>query len=189
MVTGEPEVDRVRGEGIAASDASVQAAAFRRLADEHLEAGYRLACAILGNPAEAQDATHDAFVQAWRKWHTLRDPDRFEAWFDRIVANTCKNRLTSSARRRTRALDNAIETAPGDPMGQALDRVALTVALATLSPDHRVVVALRYYRDLSVDQIAARLGLRPGTVRSRLHYATRRLHTALAEADDREATR
>ena len=186
----------MRGEGIAASDESVQAAAFRRLANEHLEAGYRLAYAILGNPAEAQDATHDAFVQAWRKWHTLRDPDSFEAWFDRIVANTCKNRLTSSARRHTRTLENAIETVGSgietpraDPMGQALDRVALAVALATLSPDHRVVVALRYYRDLSVDQIAARLGLRPGTVRSRLHYATRRLHAALVEADEREVTR
>ena len=76
-------------------------AAFRKLADRHLEASYRLACAILGNPAEAQDATHDAFVQAWRHWSTLRDPARFEHWFDKILVNTCRNRLRRASRWRT----------------------------------------------------------------------------------------
>ena len=70
-----------------------RAAAFVRLADEHLDAAYRLARAILRDPSEAQDATHDALLQAWRKWSTLRDPSRFEPWFDRILVNLCRNRL------------------------------------------------------------------------------------------------
>ena len=55
-----------------------RAAAFRTLADQHLDAAYRLARAILRDPLEAEDATHDAFVQAWRSWASLRDGSRFD---------------------------------------------------------------------------------------------------------------
>jgi len=64
---------------------TARADAFRTLADRHLDASYRLAHVILGQRAEAEDATHDAFVIAWRKWSTLRDPELFEHWFDRIL--------------------------------------------------------------------------------------------------------
>jgi RNA polymerase sigma-70 factor (ECF subfamily) len=56
-------------------------------------------------------------------------------------------------------------------------------AMAELAPDQRVVVALRFYRDLSIDQIAARLGVRQGTVKSRLHRGLRGLRTSLDQAD------
>lgn len=158
-------------------------AAFRRLADRQLEASYRLACSILGNPAEAQDATHDAFVQAWRQWSTLRDPARFEHWFDRIVVNTCRNRLKRASRWRTQDLSDDLVVAKGDPFGQALDRDLLAGAIAKLSPDHQLVVALRFYRDLTVDEIAKQVGVRPGTVHSRLHYAIKQLHRALDDAE------
>ena len=156
-------------------------AAFVRLADEHLDKAYRLARAILRNPAEAQDATHDAFVQAWRKWETLRDPARFEPWFDRILVNTCRNRLRST---RWQATDISAEVAlaTGDHAGRAEDRDVLATAIAALSPDHQIVVALRYYRDLTVDDIAKRLGVPSGTVQSRLHYALKRLHDAIDAA-------
>ena len=55
----------------------------------------------------------------------------------------------------------------------------ITQALATLSPDHRVVIALRYDRDLAADEIARRLDIPVGTVRSRLHYALRHLHETI----------
>ena len=98
------------------SDSGDRAAAFVRLADEHLDKAYRLARAILHEPAEAQDATHDAFVQAWRKWDTLRDASRFEPWFDRILVNTCRNRLRS---KRWQATDISAEVAlaTGDHAG------------------------------------------------------------------------
>lgn len=158
-------------------------AAFRRLADRHLDASYRLARAILSDPAEAQDATHDAFVQAWRRWSTLRDPAKFEHWFSRILVNTCRNRLRSASRWRTQDISDDLKPAPGDPIGQALDRDLIGAALAKLSPDHRLVVALRFYRDLTIDEIARQLGIRPGTVQSRLHYAMKRLHATLDDAD------
>ncbi len=80
-------------EGVEGSGSSVRADAFRDLADKHLDASYGLAYLILGQRAEAEDATHDAFVTAWRKWSTLRDHDLFQHWFDRILVNTCRNRL------------------------------------------------------------------------------------------------
>jgi RNA polymerase sigma-70 factor (ECF subfamily) len=179
-----PEVSTMAGDQIVeAGIPTTRDAAFRQLADRHLEASYRLACAILGSPAEARDATHDAFVQAWRKWSTLRDPARFEHWFDRILVNTCRNRLKRSARWRTRDLSDDLAPAKGDPLGQALDRDVLNAAMARLSPDHRLVVTLRFYRDLTVEEIARQLGIRAGTVHSRLHYAMKRLHAALDESD------
>ena len=158
-------------------------AAFVRLADEHLDAAHRLARAILREPSDAQDATHDALLQASRKWSSLRDPSRFEPWFDRILINICRDRLRHASRWQARDISDEIATAAGDPFGQADDRDALRHAIATLSPDQRVVVALRYYRDLPVRDIASRLGIRVGTVHSRLHYALKQLHRLIDPAD------
>jgi RNA polymerase sigma-70 factor, ECF subfamily len=163
-------------------------AAFLLLANEQLDRAYRLARAILHDAVEAQDATHDAFVQAWRKWDSLRDPERFEPWFDRILVNTCRNRLRTN---RWHATD--ISPKPtlvtSDHVSGAEDRQLIAAAIASLSPDHRIVVALRFYRDLTVPDIAARLGVPVGTVRSRLHYALKRLHDAIAPADGQGADR
>lgn len=160
-----------------------RAAAFTRLAEGHLDAAYRLARAILREPAEAQDATHDAYVQAWRMWSTLRDPSRFEAWFDQILVNTCRNRLQRSKRWQAEDISAEVAAATGDPYGPSLDRDVLGAALQGLSADHRVVVALRYYLDLTIDQIAVRLDIPAGTVQSRLHYALQRLHASIDAAD------
>ena len=162
--------------------------AFVRLADDHLDQAYRLARAILRDPVEAQDATHDAFVQAWRKWETLRDRSKFEPWFDRILVNTCRNRLRTNRRQAT-DISAEVALATGDHTGQTEDRDVLGAAIAALSPDHQVVVALRYYRDLTVDDIARRLGIPAGTVQSRLHYALKRLHDAIDTADAKGAVR
>ena len=168
---------------VAASMVATRDAAFRRLAERHLERSYRLACAVLGNPGEAQDATHDAFVQAWRKWSTLRDPGRFEPWFDRILVNTCRNRLKRAGRVSTHELFADLPVADADAYAESLDRAAIERALAQLSPDHRLVVALRFYRDLTIEEIARLLSIPAGTVQSRLHYALKRLHAALDAAD------
>ena len=165
-----------------------RAEAFLRLADDHLDAAYRLARAILRDSSDAQDATHDAFEQAWRKWSTLRDPARFEHWFDRILVNTCRDRLRA-ARRLPTDISAEVAISSGDPYGQAHDRDVLANAIATLPAEHRIVVALRYYRDLPVDEIATRLGIPAGTVHSRLHYALKRLHASIDAADGKGTTR
>ena len=173
---------------IEAEPSSERATAFLHLADEHLDAAYRLARAILRDPIEAQDATHDAFVQAWRKWETLRDQTKFEPWFDRILVNTCKNRIRTGRREAT-DISTEVALATGDHTGYAEDRDIIGAAIASLSPDHQVVVALRFYRDLPVAEIANRLGVPPGTVQSRLHYALKRLHDAIEPADSKGMVR
>ena len=74
-----------------------RATTFATLADGHLDEAYRLARLIVGDASEAEDATHDAFVAAWRGWGRLRDPGRFDAWFGRILVNTCRNRCANCA--------------------------------------------------------------------------------------------
>jgi RNA polymerase sigma factor, sigma-70 family len=181
-------IELVDRPSVVAGESSARAAAFMRLADEHLDKAYRLARAILRDPVEAQDATHDAFVQAWRKWETLRDPSRFEPWFDRILINTCRDRLRAPSRRTT-DISAEVALATGDHAGHVEDRAVIGSAIAELSPDHQVVVALRFYQDLTIDDIAARLGIPAGTVQSRLHYALRRLHDAIDAADSKGSLR
>ena len=67
-----------------------RAESFCRLVDRNLDGSYRLAAGILGDRVEAEDAVHDAAVAAWRGFHELRDPDRFDAWFRRILVNGCR---------------------------------------------------------------------------------------------------
>ena len=163
--------------------------AFQSLADRHLDASYRLAQAILGQRAEAEDATHDAFESAWRNWSALRDTALFERWFDRILINTCRNRLRHPSRRRTQELGPASEGVGSDAYGPTHERALLAPALASLTPDQRVVLALRFYRDLSVDEIASRMKVRPGTVKSRLHRGLRELRKALDKTDPERTLR
>lgn len=153
---------------------------FRRLSAGHVASAYRLALAILGDDLEAEDAAQDAFTLAWRRRATLRDPDKYEAWFARILVNVCRDRL----RRRTRARHILNEMAPepvADPARAALDRDALGRALSALDPDMRIVVILRFWMDLTVDDIAERLGIPAGTVKSRLHSSMRQLRPAVEE--------
>jgi RNA polymerase sigma-70 factor (ECF subfamily) len=82
-----------------------------------------------------------------------------------------------------------MDLASGDEFGSADDRRAISDAIATLSPDHQVVVALRYYLDLTADQIAARIGIPVGTVQSRLHYALRQLRVVLDSAESKGIAR
>jgi RNA polymerase sigma factor (sigma-70 family) len=178
-VHGSLEVTDVREGRSSGTERDEQASAFIRLADEHLDASYRLARAILRDPHEAQDATHDAYVQAWRKWSTLRDRSRFEAWFDRILVNTCRNRLSRAGRTTPADISHELIPLGRDPIAQADDREVIGLAMRTLSADHRIVVALRYYRDLTIDDIAVRLSVPAGTVQSRLHYALERLQAAI----------
>ena len=76
--------------------------AFRRLTQSRMDRLYRLAAVLLSDAAEAEDAVHEAAVNAWTRWSQLRDESRFDPWMERIVVNVCRDRLRQ--RRRLRAL-------------------------------------------------------------------------------------
>jgi RNA polymerase sigma-70 factor (ECF subfamily) len=153
-----------------------RADAFASLLDQSLDRSFRLAAVILNSRDEAEDAVADASLRAWQGVTALRDPERFEAWFTKIVVNVCRDRLHERGHRpNILALE---PVAPGDDFGASVERAALHQALATLTAEHRAVVALHYLEGLAIDQIAAQLGLRAGTVKSRLHYGIRELRAA-----------
>ena len=160
---------------------------FLRLADRELGRGFRLAGYLLGNAADAEEATQEAILHAWKAWPGLRDPDRFELWFERIVVNVCRDRIRRQRRTRTVELSDVLGLRGPDPFADGLARDAVGRGLATLSPDHRMVIVLRYWRDLPVEEIAERLDVPVGTVKSRLHYALEALRDALTPADLTEA--
>jgi RNA polymerase sigma factor (sigma-70 family) len=153
---------------------------FVRLLDPHLAGAYRLAGYLLGDAAEAEDAIQEALEKAWLAWPKLRDPDRFGAWFDRIVANVCKDRLRGRRGIRPVELNEAADAAPQtDPFRAALARDQVGRLVRKLPPDQQLVVALRFWRDLTLDEVADRLDVPLGTVKSRLHYAMRTLRREL----------
>ncbi len=184
-----PGVDQHVGGGarivdIAETGDRDRAEIFGSLDEARLLQGYRLASLILRDRTEAEDATQEAIARAWSSWKTLLDKSRFDAWFDRILVNVCRNRMRHVRTLRVVSLDNAFEVAAADVHGSALARLTIEAAFAGLTPDQRVIVALRYWRDLSVPDIAERLGIPAGTVKSRLHYALKSLRTAIESAEE-----
>jgi RNA polymerase sigma-70 factor (ECF subfamily) len=161
--------------------------AFGSLVDARLASTFRVAMAILGNEADARDATQDAFVRLWRDLPGLRDADRFDHWFGRIVVNTCRSAARGRGRRWVRevaltAMPNAgegfdpaaeprdLRSNDDELVGRALDRLKLT---------ERTVLVLHYYEELSLADIASRIGISAKTVKSRLHTARRSLERAV----------
>jgi RNA polymerase sigma-70 factor, ECF subfamily len=157
---------------------------FMRLADVALLGSYRTAAYVLGDRSEAEDAVQEALVLAWRAWPNLRDVTRFEAWFDRILVNVCYERLRGRRRAPIETLSLDAPLPDKDSFASAIARDAIARALHALTPEQRIVVVLRYGRDLSIEEIAERVCIPSGTVRSRLHYALRALRS---ELDDEAA--
>jgi RNA polymerase sigma-70 factor, ECF subfamily len=137
----------------------------------------------------AEDATQQALLAIWRDLPQLRDPARFDAWSYRLLVRACY----AEARRirqwtpHLRLLPTD-EPATADEMGSIHDRDQLERGFRRLSIDHRAVVVLHHYLDLSIDEVAEVLGVPAGTIRSRLHHAMRGLRAAL-DADQRPAVR
>ena len=136
-----------------------------------LDRAYRLAGLILGNAAEAEDVAHDAAVRAWQSAGTLRDPASFEAWFDRIVVNACRDRIRRNRRLRFVPLEPDDDRPVADPFQALFDRDEALRAVRRLGPDERAVVALHFWADLPLTAVAERLGWPVGTVKTRLHRA------------------
>ena len=169
-------VDRAR-EG----DGEAFDALARTVGDRCMAIAYR----ILRDADLADDAVQAALITAWRELRTLRDPDRFEPWLHRILTHECY----AEARRRTRWSAD-IRILPVDreqDSGGILtvnDRDQLDRAFRRLTLEQRAVLVFHHYLDLSLVEVAERLGIPVGTAKSRLHHATAALRASL-EADAR----
>ncbi len=143
---------------------------------------------ILRDTNLAQDATQQALLDAWRYLPTLRDPDRFEAWTHRLLVRACYAEAKRERRQRCNlTLLTRGELSDPDTSARFATHELLDRAFGGLSVEHRTVVILVHYLDLTPTEAAERMGTPPGTARSRLHYALLQMRSAL-EADARLST-
>jgi len=155
--------------------------AFATLVERDGPGALRMASAILRSEADAQDAVQDAFVRAWRDLPTLRQPQRWPAWFRALTVHASIDIQRRRLRLREVDLDASAEPSEADALGGAADRDRIRRAMSQMSVDDRAVLVLRYVEDLEVPAIAATLGVRLGTAKSRLHRATMRLRASLGD--------
>ena len=146
---------------------------------------YAVAFLILRNQAQAEDATQEALVAAWRDLSALRDPDRFDGWVHRILVRACHREAVRGRRAGDVHVDvSTINLVQPDLAIDVANNDELERGFRRLDSDLRAVVVLRFYLGLPVPKVAEMLGIPEGTVKSRLHRATQTLRAAL-EADAR----
>ena len=162
--------------------------AFRYLVEQYKDVLFGTAVLMTGNRAVAEEQVQEALLSAWRGIRGFRLGRPVKPWLLRILVNA----VLSHQRRRvlpTVNLDgsgsdtaDSINPDPAETLDALENRLVLRRAIAGLSPDHRQVVALRYFAGLTVPEMARSLGVREGTVKSRLHRALAILRQQLAES-------
>lgn len=145
-----------------------------------VEPGLRLAFSMLGDRAEAEDATQEAITRAWKRLSQLRDRSQLRPWFLAIVANRCRNvrraRWFSTVRiaeifRPSRAADTDVE------------RIDIARAMARLPVGDRQVLFMRFYLDLPIEEVAVALAISPAAAKGRIYRACHKLRPDLQEDD------
>jgi RNA polymerase sigma-70 factor (ECF subfamily) len=166
------------------------AAAYETLVQTYQDIAFRTAYLLTGSAADAEEAAQDGFVKAYRALGRFRTGSPFRPWLLRIVANEARNRRRSAGRQAALALRAAGESRPGDAVPSpeaallgAERRAELLAAVNRLSEPQRLAVACRYLLGLSEEETAAALGVRRGTVKSRLARALEQLRD-VGEGDD-----
>lgn len=163
--------------------------AFAELAAQIGDRMYATAQHILHDAGRAEDAVQQAMIDIWRNLPRLADPDRFSAWAYRIVVRAAYAEVRQRRlwRRRPASTLDGRRSAP-DHAGRVADEDELASALRRISLEHRTILVLKHFNDLSNAEIADVLDIPEGTVRSRLHHGMRSLRAAV-EADARQAAR
>jgi RNA polymerase sigma-70 factor (ECF subfamily) len=150
---------------------------FSVLVERYQRVLYNLALRMLGDPEDARDASQTAFLKAWEKLSSFNPRFRFFSWIYRITVNECLNQI--DRRRRVESLDPTFslpsreDAAAGVRAREASEQVQQ--ALLRLTPEHREVVILRHFMEMSYVEIAGTLTIPEKTVKSRLFEARRRL--------------
>jgi RNA polymerase sigma-70 factor (ECF subfamily) len=154
--------------------------AFASLVHQVSDSLFAVAFRILRDTGLAEDALQNALVTAWRQLPHLRDSGRFDAWIHRILVHACYDESRSSRKfaANVRVLDVGNATSP-DSSRELADRDELERAFRRVPLDQRAVFVLHHYIGLPLVEVADTLGIPAGTARSRLHYATRSLRSAM----------
>ena len=160
--------------------------AFAGLVARHRARALRFAASMLGDRSDAEEALQDAFVRAYRSIRTCRTPERFGAWFLRIVLNRCRTR--AAVRRRGAALfvrdEIALERAAARSDGDPAWREEIDRALARLDALQREAFLLKHVEGLEYEEMARVTGARIPALKMRVKRACDHLRLMLKEGDD-----
>jgi RNA polymerase sigma-70 factor, ECF subfamily len=169
-------MDRVLVERASSGDRDAFASLVHQVSDSLFAVAFR----ILRDTGLAEDALQNALVTAWRQLPHLRESSRFEAWIHRILVHACYDESRSSRQfaANVRVLDIGGSSSP-DSSRTLADRDELERAFRKVPLDQRAVFVLHHYVGLPLVEVAETLGIPAGTARSRLHYATRSLRSAM----------
>lgn len=154
--------------------------AFEALIGPLVEPGVRLAYSMLGDRAEAEDATQEAITKAWRKLGQLRSGMPVRPWFLAIVMNQCRNVRRTRWFKTIRVSQRFEPAAAAEPDVGKLD---LHRALARLPDDDRQALFLHFYLDLPIEEVATALGISSAAAKGRIYRACHRLRPGLVEED------
>ncbi len=162
------------------------AAAFGVLVERYQEVAFRAAYLIVRDAQAAEDVAQDAFVRAQSRLASFRREEPFRPWLLRIVTNLALNEVRARTRRgglfgRVAAFARRDEPSPHAEVAASDDASALLRAIGELPEDDRVVLHLRYFLELPEREIALAIGTPTGTVKSRLHRASKRLRTVIED--------
>ena len=162
--------------------------AFRHLVEQYKDVLFGTAVLMTGNRAIAEEHVQEALLSAWRGIKGFRRGSPVKPWLLRILVNAVLAQHRRRAIQPVRLNDHGPEEPdyrnpdPAETLDALENRLVLRRAIAGLSPDHRQVVALRYFAGLTVPELARTLGAREGTVKSRLHRALAILRHQLEES-------
>lgn len=154
--------------------------AFEEIVAKTMRRAYSAALGLVGNTEDARDLSQEAFIAAHKARKSFDAERPFFPWFYRILRNRCLNFIRSSKRRKEISMDVLVEResteAPPDTLVVKKENVqALWDALFRLTPEHREVIVLRCFEELSYREISETLCISEGTVMSRLFYARKAL--------------
>ena len=170
--------------------------AYEQIVRAHQSIAFRTAYLVTGNAADAEEAAQDGFVKAYHALRRFRRGAPFRPWLLRIVVNEARNRRVAAGRRAGLALRAAsagqTDSTSPSPEAAALaaeQQSALLDAVNELRDEDRLVVAYRYFFELSEAEMATALGCARGTVKSRLSRALRRLRERLSVSREPQGAR
>lgn len=156
---------------LAARDGNTDA--FAALVQRHHPAVYRVALRMLASEADAQDATQDTFLRAWRALGRFRADSAISTWLYRIVTRRCLDMIAARPPTQELAAGPAAELAAGPDPAHAAEQHerlrAITIAIAALPGEQRAALVLREFEGLSYEEVAAVLNTTVPAVKGRIH--------------------
>jgi RNA polymerase sigma-70 factor (ECF subfamily) len=157
-------------------------AAFTQLVERHSRRVYAICLRYFGNPSDAEDAAQEAFLALYRRASTFSGASQFSTWMYRVTTNACNDLARKRARRPQTTAQDVSETLQDDQdlLARRELGIELSAALAQLEPEYREPILLHDVAGVPYLDIAERLGLPVGTVKSRIHRGHAKLAAILA---------